>query len=80
MENDNHQEHADMVAKRVWTPAMVTAVLTALPAFAQQPAAPQASRQIEEVFVTAQRRSENMQDVPVAVTAASSERALRISS
>ncbi len=39
-------------------------MLAALPAWAQSP-----PHSIEEVVVTAQRRSENLQDVPVAVTA-----------
>ncbi|MBW8303588.1 MAG: TonB-dependent receptor [Brevundimonas sp.] len=49
-------------------------VLAALPAAAQE--APQADEQastLEEVVVTARRREERLQDVPVAVTALSSE-------
>ncbi|POP52768.1 TonB-dependent receptor [Zhongshania marina] len=49
--------------------ALASALLAALPATAQS----SAGRQLEEVVVTAQRRSESMQDVPVAVTAATSE-------
>ena len=50
------------------------AVLAALPAVAQE--APQATEQastLDEVVVTARRREERLQDVPVAVTALSSE-------
>ncbi|WOX05285.1 TonB-dependent receptor [Microbulbifer pacificus] len=49
--------------------ALATAIAAAVPAVAQDGA----GRQLEEVVVTAQRRAESMQDVPVAVTAATSE-------
>lgn len=49
----------------------------ATPAFAQdaaaQPAAQQPSGGLGEIVVTAQRRSENLQNVPIAITAASGE-------
>lgn len=48
----------------------VASLTTALPALAQTPSG---SAQIEEVVVTAQRREERLQDVPVAVTAANSD-------
>lgn len=63
-----------MAGKVVWSPVLLAATLTSFPVIGQEAdSAPAASRQIEEVIVTAQRRSESMQDVPVAVTAASSE-------
>ncbi|HYD26780.1 TonB-dependent receptor [Brevundimonas sp.] len=50
------------------------AVLTAVPAVAQeQPQAAEQVSTVEEVVVTARRREERLQDVPVAVTALSSE-------
>ncbi len=49
------------------------AVLTALPAVAQEaPSATEQASTLEEVVVTARRREERLQDVPVAVTALSS--------
>ena len=53
--------------------ALALAVAIASPAVAQVSESEKAVRQVEEVVVTAQRRAESMQDVPVAVTAASSE-------
>lgn len=53
--------------------ALALAVALSGTAVAQVSEGNKAVRQIEEVVVTAQRRSESMQDVPVAVTAASSE-------
>lgn len=50
--------------------AIATAVAATLPAMAQQDGG---GRQLEEVVVTAQRRAESMQEVPVAVTAATAE-------
>ena len=49
--------------------ALASAIAAAVPAMAQE----NDGRQLEEVVVTAQRRAESMQDVPVAVTAATSE-------
>lgn len=46
--------------------------LAALPAAAQTAPDPEASS-LDEIVVTAQRRSENLQDVPIAVTALTSE-------
>ena len=67
--------HTARGARRALMLAGVSAaVLTALPAVAQE--APQATEQastLEEVVVTARRREERLQDVPVAVTALSSE-------
>lgn len=61
-----------MAGKTAWSPLLIMTSLSVFPAVGHAAEAG-ASRQIEEVFVTAQRRSESMQDVPVAVTAASSE-------
>ncbi|WP_226662324.1 TonB-dependent receptor [Microbulbifer aggregans] len=49
--------------------AMASAIAAAFPAIAQE----SDGRQLEEVVVTAQRRAESMQEIPVAVTAATSE-------
>lgn len=49
--------------------AIASAIAASVPAMAQEGD----GRQLEEVVVTAQRRAESMQDVPVAVTAATSE-------
>ncbi|MDB5425922.1 MAG: hypothetical protein JWQ29_3338 [Phenylobacterium sp.] len=54
-----------------------------LPAYAQAPSAaaagtPAQARVIEEVLVTARKREESLQDVPIAVTAASGEQLQRI--
>ena len=49
--------------------AMASAIAAAVPVMAQE----SDERQLEEVVVTAQRRAESMQDVPVAVTAATAE-------
>jgi len=49
--------------------ALASAIAAAVPVMAQD----SEGRQLEEVVVTAQRRAESMQDVPVAVTAATSE-------
>lgn len=54
----------------ITTSGFVT-VLTSLACFAQEPAT--AGSGLEEVVVTAQRRSENLQETPIAVTALSSE-------
>ncbi len=52
--------------------AATTALTAAMPAFAQASAAPEAeSGGLEEIVVTAQKREQSLQDVPVAVTAIS---------
>jgi iron complex outermembrane receptor protein len=51
---------------------LAATALAPLPAFAQQTAAPPAGNTVQEVVVTAQRRSERLQDVPVSITALSS--------
>jgi len=45
----------------------------AMPAYAQQSEKRQSDNTIGEIIVTAQKRSENLQDVPIAVTALASE-------
>lgn len=50
--------------------------LTSAPALAQQADDGARSAQVEDIVVTAQRRSENLQKVPIAVTAITAERAL----
>jgi iron complex outermembrane receptor protein len=49
----------------------------AVPALAAEPTAPADSGEVEEVIVTATRREEALQDVPLAVTALSGERVER---
>lgn len=49
------------------------ALLVAAPAMAQSAAAPEAGYTVEDLVVTAQRRSENIRDVPFAVTAVNQE-------
>ena len=55
------------------TSVFVAAPLFAAPAFAQQNSADQAAN-VDDVVVTARRREETLKDVPVAVTAVTSER------
>jgi iron complex outermembrane receptor protein len=63
----------------MFTAASATAIaifLSAAPASAQDAAAPVAAESqvgLSEIVVTAQRRAENMQDVPISVTAVTSE-------
>ena len=50
--------------------AATTALTAAMPAFAQVSSAPEANTGgLEEIVVTAQKREQNLQDVPIAVTA-----------
>lgn len=59
---------------RAYLIATAAAVFTSTPALAQTEAQPQAEQTSDnEIMVTAQRRSERLQDVPVAVTAQSGE-------
>ncbi len=53
--------------------AAAGAVLLAGPAYAQAPAGSGEPTAVEEVIVTAQKREERLQDVPLAITALSSE-------
>lgn len=53
-----------------WTMSSLIAALTAPQAYAQKAAEPVT---LEEIIVTAQKRSENLQDVPIAVQAFSAE-------
>lgn len=58
------------IAKAFLTCACLAGTVYVTPAFAQQGAQPSASSQgLEEVVVTARRREEKLQTVPVAVTA-----------
>lgn len=59
-------------SRRRWSAGLLaTTMLTAaVPAFAQTPG----GSQLEEVVVTAQKRSENLQDVPVSIQALGTER------
>ncbi|HEY3695275.1 TonB-dependent receptor [Phenylobacterium sp.] len=66
-----------MIGRRAaWCGASLAAMLAGAPALAQPAATPAASRasDLEEVVVTARRREERLQDVPVAVTAFTPER------
>jgi iron complex outermembrane receptor protein len=69
----SHARHQTYLLGTVAAGALVAAALHAAPAAAQQaaPAAPgtAAPAKIEEVVVTAQKRSEKLQRVPIAVTA-----------
>src|SRR5215471_9311602 len=59
-------------------PAIFTVLLTAtwyVPAWCQSASSPEETGpKLEEVLVTAQKRTENLQDVPIAVTALSADR------
>ena len=57
------------------TSVFIAAPLCAAPAFAQQAPAPtEQASSVDDIVVTARRREESLKDVPVAVTAVSSER------
>lgn len=59
-----------VVLARGASPLAIALSLAAMPAFAQSTApADETSLAIESVIVTAQKRSENLQDVPIAITA-----------
>ncbi|MCA3746759.1 MAG: TonB-dependent receptor, partial [Phenylobacterium sp.] len=49
--------------------ASAAAMFVALPAAAQDGPSDQAVTRVDEIIVTAQRREQNIQDVPIAVTA-----------
>jgi iron complex outermembrane recepter protein len=53
--------------------AGISTVLIAIPAFAQDAAPAEADTGLEEIVVTAQKREENLQNVPVSVTAIGAE-------
>lgn len=60
--------------KRASLPLFTTTILcTSGAALAQEQAAPQPPADQPDIFVTAQRRSENLQDVPIAITAMPTE-------
>lgn len=56
------------------TSAFITASLCAAPTLAQQTAETEQASNVDDVVVTARRREESLKDVPVAVTAVTSER------
>lgn len=56
------------------TSAFITASLCAAPTLAQQATQTEQASNVDDVVVTARRREESLKDVPVAVTAVSSER------
>lgn len=66
-------------ARRIGAMLLSGAALLTIPALAQDAAAPSVNDQIAsdqgltEILVTAQRRAERLQDVPIAITAANSE-------
>ena len=64
--------HTELRRRLMAATAMATATLalTAVPALAQDAAAPE-SIALEELVVTAQRRAENVQSVPISITAVS---------
>ena len=51
------------------TALLASTMLTAVAAQAQAQTAPQGAVALDEVVVTAQKRSENLQDVPVSIQA-----------
>lgn len=53
---------------------LLSTALTPVAAFAQQATASNGPAQVADIVVTAQRRTENLQNVPIAVTALTSER------
>jgi iron complex outermembrane receptor protein len=67
----------DRLRLRAWLAAASTGTLAlATPALAQQAAAPQPEPQaggLEEIIVTAQRRAENLQAVPIAISAVTAD-------
>jgi iron complex outermembrane receptor protein len=58
--------------------AAVLLAFTAAPAQAQQSAAPRSGLMIEEITVTARKREENLQDVPLSITAFNREQVERL--
>jgi outer membrane receptor protein involved in Fe transport len=59
--------------KRFWLSAAAASAVLCTPSFAQSPPQPTASASGEEIIVTATRREARLQDVPVAVTAITSQ-------
>lgn len=61
--------------RSIWLAGVSLGVLCGSPAFAQSaPPAQEAANTIDDIIVTAQRRQEQIQDVPVAITALTAER------
>lgn len=59
--------------RRAVVAALAMSVMPALPTYAQNAGAPDNSRTIESIIVTAQKREQNLQDVPIVVTAVSEQ-------
>ncbi|HEY5806508.1 MAG TPA: TonB-dependent receptor plug domain-containing protein, partial [Povalibacter sp.] len=59
--------------RRAVTATLMFATVAALPATAQTTANPQEGRTIESIIVTAQKREQSLQDVPIVVTAVSEQ-------
>lgn len=72
--NSQHKER-DMAKRKTQISASLLAIALATPAFGQttDPQSERRSEQDDEIIVTATLRSENLQDVPIAVTAYSTE-------
>lgn len=62
-----------MMHRATWLAGTATLIVTAVPAYAQQTPTDGASTQVGEIVVTAQRRSESIQRVPVSVTAVTAD-------
>lgn len=62
-----------MLLKRISPYVLVAMALAPATAFAQETAPATQSAGVDEIIVTAQKREENLQDVPIAVTAISGE-------
>lgn len=72
--SDKRQPNKLLVSRLIYGFFLSTA-LTPVPALAQQAAAGDDSMQVQDIVVTAQRRSENLQNVPIAVSAITADRA-----
>lgn len=59
--------------RKLWLLASVAAFAPALPALAQDATAIEADDGLDDIIVTAQRRSQSLRDVPISITAANAE-------